>query len=44
MPAWITKDDGAHAMQPFQTNYILYPVPQSELDVKPGLYDQNLGY
>jgi hypothetical protein len=44
MPAWITKEDVAHVMQPFQTNYILYPVPQSELDVKPGLYDQNLGY
>jgi hypothetical protein len=44
MPTWITKEDVPHAMQPFQTNYILYPVPQSELDVKPGLYDQNLGY
>lgn len=44
MPAWITKDDVGRAMQPFQTNYILYPVPQSELDVKPGLYEQNLGY
>jgi starch-binding outer membrane protein, SusD/RagB family len=44
MPAWITKEDVGHVMQPFQTNYILYPVPQSELDVKPGLYDQNLGY
>lgn len=44
MPAWIAKEDVAKAMQPFQTNFILYPVPQSELDVKPGLYDQNLGY
>jgi hypothetical protein len=44
MPAWITKEDVAKVMQPFQTNYILYPVPQSELDVKPGLYEQNLGY
>lgn len=44
MPAWITKEDVAKVMQPFQTNYILYPVPQTELDVKPGLYEQNLGY
>jgi len=44
MTAWITKEDVAHIMQPFHKNYILYPVPQSELDVKPGLYDQNLGY
>jgi len=45
MKEWIDEEDkSAHAMQPFQTNYILYPVPQSELDVKPGLYEQNLGY
>ena len=44
MPEWIKNEDVGHVMQPFQTNYILYPVPQSELDVKPGLYDQNLGY
>jgi hypothetical protein len=44
MKAWITKDDVGHTMQPFQINYILYPIPQSELDVKPGLYEQNLGY
>jgi starch-binding outer membrane protein, SusD/RagB family len=44
MPKWDEKEDVANAVQPFQTNYILYPVPQSELDVKPGLYEQNLGY
>ncbi|MFL5745755.1 MAG: RagB/SusD family nutrient uptake outer membrane protein [Niastella sp.] len=44
MTTWITKEDVGHFMQPFQKNYILYPIPQSELDVKPGLYDQNLGY
>ena len=42
--AWITAEDVQHAIQPFQKNYIIYPVPQSELDVKPGLYDQNPGY
>lgn len=44
MPAWITAEDVQHQMQPFNKNYILYPVPQSELDVKPGLYAQNQGY
>ncbi len=44
MTSWITQEDVGKVMQPFQKNYILYPVPQSELDVKPGLYEQNLGY
>jgi hypothetical protein len=44
MPAWITAEDVQKVMQPFQKNYILYPIPQSELDVKPGLYEQNSGY
>jgi hypothetical protein len=44
MNTWITKEDVSHIMQPFQLNYILYPIPQSELDVAPGLYDQNPGY
>jgi starch-binding outer membrane protein, SusD/RagB family len=44
MTTWINKEDVGHSMQPFQKNYILYPIPQSELDVKPGLYEQNLGY
>jgi len=44
MTNWIAKEDVGHFMQPFNKNYILYPIPQSELDVKPGLYEQNLGY
>lgn len=44
MPAWITTEDVQHQIQPFQNNYIIYPIPQSELDVKPGLYTQNPGY
>jgi len=44
MTTWIAAEDVQKVMQPFQKNYILYPIPQSELDVKPGLYDQNLGY
>ena len=44
MPAWITAVDVQNQMQPFQTNYIIYPIPQSEIDVKNGLYTQNAGY
>lgn len=44
MPAWIAADDVKHQMQPFNKNYIIYPVPQSQLDVKIGLYSQNTGY
>ena len=44
MLAWITADDVKHQMQPFNKNYIIYPVPQSQLDVKVGLYSQNAGY
>lgn len=42
--AWINAEDAAHLMKPFNKNYIIYPIPQSELDVKPGLYTQNQGY
>lgn len=44
MPAWITAEDVQHTMQPFQKDYIIYPIPQSELDTKPGFYLQNKGY
>jgi hypothetical protein len=42
--AWIAAEDTQKQMQPFQKNYIIYPVPQAELDTKPGLYTQNAGY
>jgi hypothetical protein len=42
--AWISAEDVMHQMKAFNKNYIIYPIPQSELDVKPGLYTQNLGY
>jgi len=44
MPAWIASDDVRKQIQPFNNNYIIYPVPQSQLDVKVGLYSQNAGY
>jgi len=44
MPAWIATEDVQKQIQPFQKNYIIYPIPQSEIDVKGGLYTQNAGY
>jgi starch-binding outer membrane protein, SusD/RagB family len=45
MNAWKTVEDAAlHKMNPIVPNYIIYPVPQSQLDAAPGLYQQNPGY
>ena len=45
MNAWRTVEDAAiKKMNPITPNYILYPVPQSQIDAAPGLYIQNLGY
>ncbi len=44
IPTWIAVEDVQKQMQPFQKNYIIYPIPQSELDVKQDLYTQNPGY
>lgn len=41
---WIAVEDVKHVILPFTTNDIIYPVPQSELDAGPGLYEQNPGY
>ena len=44
MQAWIATEDVKNQMKPFDKNYIIYPIPQSEIDAAPGLYDQNQGY
>lgn len=44
MNNWITTDDILHQISPVVANYIIYPVPQSQLDAQPGLYKQNPGY
>lgn len=45
MNAWITKEDGNQKrINPAVANYIIYPVPQRELNATPGLYTQNPGY
>jgi len=44
MQSWITAEDVQHQINLFQKNYIIYPVPQAQLDIKPGFYEQNQGY
>lgn len=44
MNAWAAKDDVEHKINPVTANYVIYPVPQSQLNTAPGLYSQNLGY
>jgi hypothetical protein len=44
MTNWIAKEDVQHRINPVVANYVIYPVPQSQLDAAPGLYTQNLGY
>ncbi|GHE48214.1 membrane protein [Sphingobacterium griseoflavum] len=41
---WIQKEDTGGQMEDFVVDYVLYPVPQSELNKSPGLYEQNKGY
>ncbi len=45
MNAWeATEDAIKKKMNPVVANYIIYPVPQTQLDAAPGLYTQNPGY
>lgn len=44
MNAWITKEDTQKRINAATANYIIYPVPQSQLNAVPGLYTQNRGY
>ena len=40
----VAEDAALHKMNPVTANYIIYPVPQTQLDAAPGLYTQNPGY
>jgi hypothetical protein len=44
MNNWITAEDVQKRINQVVANYIIYPVPQSQLDAAPGLYTQNGGY
>jgi starch-binding outer membrane protein, SusD/RagB family len=39
-----TEDAAQHKMKPVTADYIIYPVPQSQMDAAPGLYTPNPGY
>jgi hypothetical protein len=45
MNAWMVVDDAVRKqMNPVVAGYVVYPVPQSQLDAMPELYTQNTGY
>ncbi len=45
MATWKNKEDQANKMSAdFSVNDLIYAIPQNQLDVKQGLYDQNPGY
>jgi cell division GTPase FtsZ len=44
MNAWRTAEDVPPKMNPITANHIIYPVPQTQIDATPGLYQQNPGY
>ncbi|WP_181306040.1 RagB/SusD family nutrient uptake outer membrane protein [Rufibacter sp. XAAS-G3-1] len=44
MNAWRATEDAANKINAVTVNDIIYPIPQTQLDVKKGLYDQNPGY
>nr|WP_294899024.1 RagB/SusD family nutrient uptake outer membrane protein [uncultured Pedobacter sp.] len=44
IPAWIAADDVQHKIAPFTNDFIIYPVPFNQINLKPGLYTQNPGY
>ena len=44
MNAWIAVEDNSGQILSVTANSIIYPVPQDQLDVKQGLYQQNPGY
>jgi hypothetical protein len=45
MNSWMAVDDATRKqMNQVVSGYIVYPVPQSQLDAVPGLYTQNTGY
>ncbi len=44
MNAWIQSEDASGKIQTVTTDFIIYPIPQSQLTVKEGLYTQNTGY
>lgn len=41
---WSQEEDEKNAINQMTEDFIIYPVPQAELNIHPGLYEQNRGY
>ena len=44
MNNWRAVDDVYNTIAPMKNDFIIYPVPSTEINVKEGLYEQNPGY
>jgi hypothetical protein len=44
MNSWSAREDAGRVIGEMKAEYIIYPVPQTELNIIPGLYEQNKGY
>lgn len=44
MNAWRTAEDDSGKIQEVTNDFIVYPIPSNQLDIKAGLYEQNPGY
>lgn len=44
MSAWDATDDLENKIKPLTADEIIYPIPQTQLTISPGLYSQNPGY
>jgi starch-binding outer membrane protein, SusD/RagB family len=44
MSAWDAVDDLENKIKPMTIDEIIYPIPQTQLTISPGLYSQNPGY
>lgn len=44
MNNWRLAEDIYNTISPIKSDFLIYPIPATEIDVKEGLYDQNPGY
>ena len=44
MNRWSDEEDDKNAINTMTEDFIIYPVPQAELNINPGVYEQNKGY
>lgn len=44
IPAWDAADDIENKMEPFTKDFVIYPIPYNQINLKKDLYTQNNGY